>query len=812
MANEEIPKKYDWKESENKWKEYWEKEGVYKFDPKANGDMYAIDTPPPTVSGKMHIGHAFSYSQQDFMVRFNRMKGKNIFYPFGTDDNGLATERLIEKMKKVKSTRMERKDFVKLCLETLDEIRPQYIADWKHLGISCDFSIFYTTINEHCQRISQKSFIELYKMGREYQKEAPTMWCPECRTAIAQVELQDQETPSTFNHIIFKLDDGKELIIATTRPELLPACVSIFAHPDDKRYKKLFGKNARVPIFGHEVPIMASQKADPEKGTGILMCCTFGDQDDIEHYKEFNLPLKIAITKDGRMSEIAGKYKDMPIKDARKAIIEDLKNEGLLLKQEQIKHTVNVHERCGTEIEILETKQWFIKYLDLKDEFKRIGREMNWHPPHMRHRYDNWIDGLRWDWCISRQRHFGVPFPVWYCKKCGEVAVADESQLPVDPLADKPKKACAKCKSNDFEPEKDVLDTWATSSLTPQLATELFKNNPVYKKIYPMSLRPQAHDIITFWLFNTVVKNYLHYKSRPWNDIAISGWALDPHGKKMSKSKGNVVEPQAVWQKYPVDALRFWAGGSKLGDDMPYQEKDLVTGVKTITKLWNAARFAFMHLGDYDPVKHADIDLEAYDKALISKLNRMVKSCTESFENYEYSKTKMETEKFFWQDLCDYYLEVSKDRLYNPDKRGENARRSAQHALYRAILTTVKLLAPIMPYITEEIYHTFFKKHEKKKSIHLSGWPSYDENLADENAEILGKIADFTVEHVRRAKSEQNISLKEPVKRVVVEAKISEEDFEKIKEDIKGVTHAEEIVFEAIKPESKKDMECTIDI
>ncbi|MBW2999443.1 valine--tRNA ligase, partial [Candidatus Woesearchaeota archaeon] len=523
----ELPKIYDFKVEEPKWQRFWEEKAIYKFDPKSKKEIYSVDTPPPTVSGKMHMGHAFSYAQQDFAVRFHRMLGKNVFYPFGTDDNGLATDRMIEKMKGVKSAEMDRKEYVKLCLETLEEIRPKYIADWKKIGMSCEWSIYYTTINEHCQRISQKSFIDLYKAGREYQKEAPTIWCPHCNTAIAQVELEDRELTSFFSDIVFKLEDGSDLIIATTRPELLASCVAVFFHPDDDRYKKLKGKKAKVPLFNHEVPILPDERADPEKGTGIVMCCTFGDQTDIEWYKAHNLPLIMSITGDGKMNEKAGKYKGMTIKEAREKIIEDLKKENLLVKEKKISHTVNVHERCGTEVEILNTKQWFIKYLDLKDTFLKAGKQMKWFPPHMRVRYDNWIKGLQWDWCISRQRHFGVPFPVWYCKKCEEVILAEKDQLPVDPLTDKPKKPC-KCGSKDFVPEKDMLDTWATSSLTPQIAAELFIEKGLYDKLYPMNLRPQAHDIITFWLFNTVVKSQMHAKKNPWKDIMISGFALDP--------------------------------------------------------------------------------------------------------------------------------------------------------------------------------------------------------------------------------------------------------------------------------------------
>jgi len=618
----ELPKKYDPKIAEKKWQKYWEQHEIYKFDPNDNErEIFTIDTPPPTVSGEMHLGHSFSYSQMDFMARYQRMTGKNIFYPFGTDDNGLATERLVERKNKVRSVNMKRSEFIKLCLSTLEKIRPNFIQDWKNIGMSCDFSLFYSTINEHCRRISQWSFIDLYNKGREYRKEAPSIWCPECQTAIAQVELEDKEFTTKFNDIVFKVG-SKELIVATTRPELLSSCVAVFIHPHDKRYLKYVGRDAKVPLFNYEVPILVDERADPEKGTGVVMCCTFGDQTDIEWYKAHKLPLRMSITKDGRMTKLAKGYTGLKIKEARSKIIDDLKKNGLLKKQEIHKHMVNVHERCGTPVEILNTKQWFIKYLDLKKQFLKNGKEINWYPEHMRNRLDNWIKGLQWDWCISRQRHFGVPFPVWYCKKCDAEIIADEKDLPVDPMEDNPPVKKCKCGSTDFIPEKDVLDTWATSSLTPQLAGELVKGKPNYKYIYPYDLRPQAHDIISFWLFNTMVKSQLHYNRNPWKNVTISGWALDPKGKKMSKSKGNVIHPQEMIIKYNADALRFWAAGSKLGEDLPFQEKDLITGKKTVVKLWNASKFALMHLDNftYDSYK-----LEVIDRWLLTKLQKLIK-------------------------------------------------------------------------------------------------------------------------------------------------------------------------------------------
>ncbi len=764
-----VPKVYDFRESERKWSRFWEENGIFKFDPNSRKEIFSIDTPPPTVSGKMHIGHAFNYSQIDFIARFKRMMGFSVFYPFGTDDNGLPTERLIEREKGIRAREMSRPEFVKLCLDTLEGIRKKYVSDWKAIGISCDWSVFYTTINEHCQRISQRSFLELFRMGREYRKKAPVIWCPECSTAIAQVEMEDREKDSYFNEIVFRLESGKDLVIATTRPELLPACVAIFAHPDDKRYQGLFGKKAKVPLFNHEVEIMPSERADPEKGTGILMCCTFGDTDDVEHYKEFRLPLRIAITRDGKMSEPAGRYKGMDIGDARKAIVDDLKKQGLLKSRKKIRHVVNVHERCGTEIEILETKQWFIKYLDLKNRFLKAGREMNWYPDHMINRYTNWINGLQWDWCISRQRYFGVPFPVWYCRKCDETILAREEDLPVDPTKDKPPvEKCPKCGGKEFIPEKDVLDTWATSSLTPRLAAELFRNHPVFPKLYPMSLRPQAHDIITFWLFNTVVKSQLHDRKNPWSDIMISGWALDPRGKKMSKSKGNVVHPQEVIDKYGADCLRFWAAGSKLGEDLPYQEKDLITGKKFITKLWNASKFCGMHTGDAPsgiPKK-----MEMIDRWMLSKINGIIKTSTESFREYEYSRTKSEVENFFWHLFCDYYLEIVKDRLYNKGKYSKGSVDSAKYTLYRTLLSVLKMMAPITTFITEEIYNSLFSEREGDKSIHLSKWPEFDPNLSDPEAEEIGDTAIEIIAAIRKYKTGKGLSLAEPLESVTIDS------------------------------------------
>ena len=803
----ELPQRYNPHESEEKWLKYWEKEKVYAFDPSSKAEIYSIDTPPPTVSGKMHLGHSFSYSQQDFIARFQRMIGKNVFYPFGVDDNGLATERMIEKMKNVKGQFMPRHEFVKLCYTTVEEIRNDFVYDWKRLGVSSDYNIFYSTINEHSQKISQRSFIDLYKKGRIYRKKAPFVWCPECQTAIAQVEMKDSERESKLVYMKFDTNAGKQITIATTRPELLPACVAIHIHPDDKRFNKLIGKKAKIPFSQREVQITANKDVDMEFGSGIVYHCTFGDMDDVKWLEESKIePIEI-MNKDGTLNEKAGRFKGLHVKKAREAVIKALEEESRIEKIEPIRHVVNVHERCDTDIEILTTEQWFIRYLDLKADFIKYGRKIRWYPEHMRARYENWIKGLKWDWNISRQRHFGVPIPVWYCKKCNEIIIAEEKQLPVDPLADKPNKTC-KCDSNELIGEKDVLDTWATSSLTPDIAAELFKDKPIYKKLLPMDLRPQAHDIITFWLFNTVVKSYFHRQAIPWKNTMISGWALDPHGKKMSKSKGNVIDPREMIKKYTADALRFWAAGSRLGDDLPFQEKDLVTGAKFTTKIWNASKFTFMHLADYKLEKPKK--LEIMDKWILSKLSKLINGATDNFMKYEYSHTKLETDKFFWHTFADNYLEIIKDRLYNADKRGKEARLSAQYALYHTLLSIMKLMAPITPFITEELYQHFFRKNEKVKSIHISKWPSID--MVDEEAEKAGDFFVYVLQHVRKAKSEQNLSLKKPVKRILAKGKITLEQFNAIKDDLKATATAEEIEFEQLPESNEIDYEVVVDL
>lgn len=791
----ELPKNYDPKEAEPRWQKRWEKYNVYKADVNTKKKVFSIDTPPPTVSGRMHLGHAFSFSQQDFIARYKRMRGYEVYYPFGTDDNGLATEKLVQKEKKVNAAHMEREAFIKLCLDFLKEERPRFVQDWKNIGMSCDFDLVYSTIDDYSRKISQNSFLELAKEGLVYRKEAPVMWDTMFQTAIAQAELVDVEKKSFFNDIIFTAEDGKQLIIGTTRPEMLGACVALFAHPEDKRYKKYFGKHAYSPLYKAKVAILPDEKADPEKGTGMVMCCTFGDQTDIEWYKKHNLPLKMIITRDGKMDQAAGKYAGMKIEEARKEIIEDLKKSGLLVKQREITHTVNVGERSGQPVEIINSKQWYVHYLDQKERFLQDAEKLKWHPQHMKHRLDNWIKGLNWDWSVSRQRKFGVPIPVWYDQQ-GKAYYADEKQLPVDPLKDRPLSAP---KGIELTPETDVFDTWFTSASSPFLAINLAEGKPIHPTLFPMSLRPQAHDIINFWLFYTMAKTQLLHGVNPWAEVAISGFVLDPKGEKMSKSKGNVIAPQEVIHKFSADAIRFWAATSRLGEDLPYQEKDVLTGQKFVTKLWNASKFALMHLEDYKNEKGKDHGTvtPVFDRWLLSKLHKVIKESTDSFEHHDYAKTKSEVENFFWHTFCDNYMEIVKDRLYNPDVRGTEERKSAQQALYATLSSILKMIAPIMPHITEEIYGLYFAEKEGKESIHLSSWPESNQNLIDEKIELSGDLGVDIINAVRKYKSEQQLSMKEGFTRLI----LGNDDLEfhqmikSMEADLKAVLNVKEIVF-----------------
>ncbi len=810
----EPAQNYNAQLSEKKWQQYWSDKEVFAFHADLTREMFSIDTPPPTVSGKMHMGHAFSYTQQDVVARYMRMKGKNVFFPFGTDDNGLPTERLIEKSRNINANQVDRAAFVQICNEVVAVEKPKFIQSWKDIGMSCDFSRSYSTISRHCQISSQASFIDLFHKGKIYSQESPVAWCVSCQTAIAQAEFESVELPSHFNEIAFSVAaTGEKLVIATTRPEMIPACVALCCHPDDARYVALHGKMAIVPHFDYSVPIICDESVDITKGTGLMMVCTFGDKEDVEKWHKHKLPLRVVFEKYGKMNALAGAFVGLKIKDARVKIIESLREKGFLISQKSIVHAVNVHERCKTEIEFLKTKQWYIRVLDARSDLLRVGSEIEWYPAHMKVRYDHWVENLGWDWCISRQRPFGIPIPVWFCSLCSAITVPDVADLPVDPSLTMPSRPCG-CGSISFVGEKDVLDTWATSSITPEISSN-WAHKGEYDVVHrdaPFDLRPQAHDIIRTWLFYTVVKSYFHFGRAPWKRVMISGHAQDPSGRKMSKSLGNIIEPQEMIVKYSADALRFWAAGATLGDDMPFQDKDLMTGQKFVTKLWNVMKFSTLHLQDYKSTVASEtlkkgvvsgmvqVDgLELFDRWLLSKLHKMITLSTARFDALEYAKAKVEVEMFFWHALCDNYLEIVKDRLYNPQVRGVSGRVSAQFSLDTALLGVLKTMAPVMPHITEEIYQMRYATSEEMVSLHVSSWPIVPDQFLDAEVEKVGDMCVDVITTVRKYKSENKWSMKEPlaVLRIAVGGLEGVDSglFEKARGDLIAVTGAREVEF-----------------
>ncbi|HNP79674.1 MAG TPA: valine--tRNA ligase, partial [Candidatus Pacearchaeota archaeon] len=649
----ELPKEYDFKAIEGKWKNTWQTNKLYEFNKKDDTPLFVVDTPPPYVSADhLHAGHIMSYAQAEFIVRYKRMKGFNVFYPMGFDDNGLPTERFVEKKYKIDKSKITKAEFIKLCLKETEQGIETYKKLWTDLGISVDWSKTYSTIAPLPTKVSQWSLIDLYKKGVLVREEVPILWCPYCQTAISQSDIEDKERESIMNYISFPLNNNEDAVIATTRPELLPACVALYYNPEDERYKGLNDKKAVVPLFNYEIPIKTSKLVDKEKGTGIMMVCTWGDGEDLEKWRLDKLETRNLLTTDGKLNELGGKYQGLTITEARNKILEDLKES--LIKQEKIIQIVNVHERCDTPVELIQSKQWFIKIADMKNVWLEYGKKIKWHPEYMYKNYEIWVNSLKWDWCVSRQRYYGVPFPFWYCNNCGEVLVATEEELPIDPTERKPKQ-CPKCKSNDIVPEKDVMDTWATSSCTPFLLRELGND----KHLFPVDLRPNAHEIIRTWDFYSIVKSYYHFQNIPFKNIMISGHGLDEQGKKISKRLGNYVPSDKLIEEYGADAIRYWATGASLGQNLRFNPKEIKKGKQITIKLWNVARFIQMYGISLDE----DVKLEQPDLWIIEETNKTIKNTTEHFENFEYAKAKNEIEMFFMSKFADYYIEFVKYRL-----------------------------------------------------------------------------------------------------------------------------------------------------
>ena len=781
----------------------WEELGIYRFVGDEISPIYSIDTPPATVSGHLHLGHVYSYSQTDFLARFWRMNGYDVFYPMGFDDNGLPTERLVERSLGVESRSMARDEFIQKCLVISEEFGQEYRDLWERIGLSIDWRYTYRTIDEKSRRISQASFVDLFQKHLVYRDLAPTIWCPTCQTALAQADLDDLARQKDFYTLAFRLEDGSTLPIATTRPELLAACVAIFIHPEDESHRHLLGKNAIVPLFNQEVPIYEDSEVDQTKGTGVVMCCTFGDAADIQWWRTHGLSLRVILDTSGNLSKVAGEFADLPVDLAHKEIVKVLSAKGLILEQEKIEQSVRVHERCDTPVEFLVTNQWFIRILDFKAKFLEATDKITWHPEYMKRRYEQWVENLNMDWLISRQRHYGIPFPVWYCDACGEPLLADLSQLPVDPLRDQPQKKCA-CGGSSFTPERDVMDTWATSSLTPQIACGWLSDEDLYHRTYPMSLRSQAHEIIRTWAFYTIVKSIHHFDKLPWSDVAISGWGLAPAGSgKISKSRGGgPVSPDNMIERYSADAVRYWAASTGLGKDAIINEDKIIAGSRLMTKLWNVARFSQKFITGYQPP--ADVFPSfPLDRWILQRSQSVVDKATQAFLHYDYVSAKNEVEALFWHDMADNYLELVKFRLYGA---AGLEKESAQATLYQLLLTVLKLIAPFLPHVTDVIYQELFAKVEGSNSIHVSGWPERQEIAYDDPIEQFGQTILQILTAVRRYKSEHQLPLSSNPG--LLQLKVAEswvgEHINKSIVDLRSATRSKDInVVEKFSPTSK---------
>ncbi len=757
---------YDPKTIEPAAQALWESERCHAFDPSSAAPVFSVDTPPPTVSGALHIGHVFSYTQAECIVRYKRMRGFNVFYPFGFDGNGLPTERLAEQEHGVRGKDLPRPDFVRLCLETSRKYATAFEGFMRTLGISADWSLAYSTIDERCIRISQRGFIDLWRKGHAYLKEAPTLWCTQCGTALAQADLEAKDKAAQFTTLRFDLEGGGALEIATTRPELLPACGAIFVHPGHPRARELLGRRAIVPLAGRSVPVLADEKADPEKGTGLVMCCTFGDKTDVEWFHKHGLELRQAVALDGTMTALAGPEAGQHVNKARKAILERLTAAGHVTGSKEIVHPVNTHERCKTDIQYLPTKQVYVRLLDKKADLVAQGEKVRWLPEYMGKRYRNWVDGLEMDWCISRQRFYGVPFPLWHCRGCGGVLLARDEDLPVDPTARAPHGPCETCGSSDLVAERDVMDTWATSSETPQINARWGDGAGAARAPLPMSLRPQAHEIIRTWAFYTILKSWLHHGQVPWGDAMISGLVLDASREKISKSKGNApTDPKVMIDRHGADPVRYWALSAKLGTDYPYSEDDLASGRKLCVKLWNASKLVIGHLAGFDPTAPRAPE-RTVDRALRLRFARTAAEVTDLLEAYEFGLAKKRVEEFFFGDLCDVWLEMVKDRLYDTSPEAAPVRRAAQATAYEVLYGVLRLLSPFVPHVVEAIHQAWFREKERVPALARAPWPTPPRPAPEDAAFPAWDVGVAVLSGVRRWRSEHKVSPGKPLPRV----------------------------------------------
>ena len=788
-------------EIEARWRAFWGEQGVYRYDPsRGREETFVVDTPPPTVSGALHIGHVCSYTHTDVMVRYKRMRGFNVFYPMGWDDNGLPTERRVQNVFGVRCdpslpydpdldlefgregdlVPVSRTNFIELCDRVVTEDEKQFKDVFQRIGLSVDWDHTYATIDRRSRFVSQWSFIRLVQQGEAVLREAPTMWDVDFQSAVAQAEVEDREKEGAYHQIRFALEGGGEVVIATTRPELLPAAVAVVAHPDDPRYRDSIGKTALTPLFGAPVPILGDESADPEKGTGILMVCTFGDAADVEKWREMNVPAREVIGRDGRIlpapwgeehwssiePELArrhhGKLAGLTINQARKAIVVLLDEAGAIDGEpETIRRPVKFFEKGERPLEFVVSRQWFIKVMDKKKELVEQGRKIRWHPDLFRKRYEDWVEGLNQDWSASRQRYFGVPIPVWY--EVGDDGTTDyermilprKQDLPVDPTERAPHgyQESQRGRPGGFVGDPDVFDTWATSSLTPLIPSGWPDDEDTFSRLYPTDLRPQGHDIIRTWAFTTITRSYLEDGSIPWHHAAISGFVLDPDRKKMSKSKGNVVVPTDVLDEYGSDAVRYWASSARLGTDPTVDHSVYKEGKRLITKIKNAARFVNSFEGE------SGTPDKPLDRALIGRLHELVERVTQRWEDWDHAGALEATESWFWSDFCDNYLELAKSRAYAGDP-------SALATLRQGLHVVLRMFAPFVPFMTEEVWSSMTSPHT---SIHSARWPEASE-LYDGEDDGCFDIAVAVITEIRRAKSEAKVSLRVPVDMLTVSA------------------------------------------
>jgi len=771
-----LPRHFDASAAEVRWDAAWEESGIYRWDPaRPRGETFVVDTPPPTVSGELHMGHVFSYTHTDVVVRFQRMRGKNVFYPLGWDDNGVPTERRVQnlfhvrcnpalprapdpalepataKLRKKPPRVVSRPEFIDLCERVTKEDEKAFLALWRRVGLSVDWTTEYTTIDARCRQLSQLSFWDLFQKGHVYQSDAPFMWDVDFQMAIAQAEVEDRELTGAYHDLEFAVEGAdRGFVISTTRPELLPACVGVTAHPEDARYRDLFGKRALTPLFRVPVPIFPSEKADPEKGTGILMVCTFGDQTDVEWWRDEGLALRQLVGRNGRLvpvtfggegfesadAEAANRYYEelagLPVPKARRRIVELLSEaegsatgNGAPLRGEPrpVEHAVRFYEKGESPLEFLPTRQWFVRLLDKKEQLLAKGAEINWHPAHMEHRFRDWTENLGLDWCISRQRYFGVPIPVWYpLDDAGEpdydrAIAAPPERLPVDPMTDAPEgyNEAQRGKSGGFVGEPDIFDTWFTSSLTPQIGSGWLLDADRHAKLFPADVRPQAHEIIRTWAFYTIAKALLHEDTVPWHNVLISGWVLDPDRKKMSKSIGNVVTPTHLLEQYTADAARYWAASARLGVDTAFDDKVLKIGKRLVTKIFNASKFVLSQSAEVGPVSRE------VDRAFAAELAERVARATADLERYEFGKALQEIETFFWTRFTDTTIELLKTRARSEDDPEGAA--SAVATLRLGLSVLLRLFAPVLPYITEEVWNWAYAGETGAPSIHAAPWP-----------------------------------------------------------------------------------------